>query len=256
LPIIDGIAAGLSGFPSKFPRVRKEAIESGRYAMLRALAQDEAFGEVPAGVLQALVDEASVVDAGKGDIVYDTGEHWSRLGFVVDGCIAMIAQGDDAKEHLYEHTYAGQFFGVSAMFDGGPEMARTLVVSSKARYVTIDREAVLLLCKKHGVLAIAFAMTLARRVRRTTALLADQVNLSAQQRIARYLMTFSDGDAMAPARDPLPLMTQAQIGAAAGTVKDVAARTIGLFEKEGALKRERGNIMWLDRTRLRDLGGL
>ncbi len=224
--------------------------------MLRALAQDEAFAEVPAGVLQALVDEATVHDASKGDVVYESGEQWGKLGFVVDGCIAMMAQGDDAKEHLYEHTYGGAFFGVSAMFDGGAEMARTLVVSAKARYVTIDRETVIALCKNHGVLAIAFAMTLARRVRRTTALLADQVNLSAQQRIARYLLTFADGEAMAPARDPLPLMTQAQIGAAAGTVKDVAARTIGLFEKEGALKRERGNITWLDRVRLRELAGL
>ncbi len=224
--------------------------------MLRALAQEEAFTDVPAAVLQALVDEASVADAGKGDVVYDAGEQWNRLGFVLDGCIAMIVQGDDAKDHLYEHTYAGRFFGVSAMFDGGPEMARTVVVTNKARYATLPRETVISLCKQHGALAIAFAMTLARRLRRTTGLLADQVNLTAQQRIARYLLTFAREDGMSPANDPLPLMTQAQIGAAAGTVKDVASRTIGMFEKEGALKRERGNITWLDRARLRDLAGL
>lgn len=236
--------------------MRKEVIESGRYAMLRALAMDEAFRDVSAGVLQALVDETSVHDASKGDVVYDAGEQWGKLGFVVDGCIAMIAQGDDAKAHLYEHTYAGQFFGVSAMFDGGPEMARTLVVSSKARYATIASDTVISLCKQQGSLAVAFAMTLARRLRRTTGLLADQVNLTAQQRIARYLLAFANDDGMSPASDPLPLMTQAQIGAAAGTVKDVASRTIGMFEKEGALKRERGNITWLDRARLRELAGL
>jgi len=233
--------------------MRKEAIDAGRYAMVRGLAQDEAFRDVPAGVLQTLVDEASIDEASKGHVVYDAGEQWSKLGFVVDGCIAMIAQGDDAKEHLYEHTYAGQFFGVSAMFDGGPEMARTLVVSSKARYATIPSDTVMSLCKQHGALAVAFAITLARRLRRTTGLLADQVNLTAQQRIARYLLTFSTADDMAPASEPLPLMTQAQIGAAAGTVKDVASRTIGMFEREGALKRERGNITWLDRSRLREL---
>ena len=224
--------------------------------MLRALAQDEAFSEVPAVVLQALVDQATVVNATKGEYVYESGEHWGKLGFVVSGCIAMLAHGDDAKEHLYEHTYDGQFFGVSAMFDGGSEMARTVVVSNKARYVTIDRDIALNLCKKHGTLATAFAMTLARRVRRTTALLADQVSLSAQKRLARYLLTFATGEGLAPAREPLPLMTQAQIGAAAGTGKDVAARTIGIFEKRGALKRERGNITWLDRMRLTELGGL
>ena len=61
---------------------------------------------------------------------------------------------------------------------------------------------------------------------------------------------------MAKAREPLPQLTQAQIGAAAGTVKDVAARTIGLFEKQGALKRDRGHVQWLHRNRLTDLAGL
>ena len=236
--------------------MKAEAIQAARYAMLRTLAQDGAFAGVPAAVLQALVDRSEVLDAGKGDAIYEAGQNWGRLGFIVDGSLAMMAQGDDAKEHLYEQMDAGHFFGVSAMFDGGPEMARTVVISAKARYATVAREIVLDLCKQHGVLAIAFAMTLARRVRRTTALLADQVNLTAQERIARYLLNFATAETMAPAREPLPLMTQAQIGAAAGTVKDVAARTIGILEKQGALKRDRGHIQWLHLNRLTELAGL
>ena len=236
--------------------MRKEDIEAARYFMLSNLAQDEAFGGVSASLLHALVDRAGIADCRKGDVVYDAGEQWGKLGFVVDGSIAMMALGVDAKEHLYETADAGQFFGVSAMFDGGSEMARTVVVSTKARYASVDRDVVVALCKEHGALATAFAMILARRVRRTTALLADQVNLTAQQRIARYLLTFTTGAAMAKAREPLPQLTQAQIGAAAGTVKDVAARTIGLFEKQGALKRDRGHIQWLHRNRLIELAGL
>lgn len=79
------------------------------------------------------------------------------------------------------------------------------------------------------------------------------MSLTAQERIARYLLDFTGGPGLAAALDPLPLMTQAQIGAAAGTVKDVAPRTIGSFEKTGALKRERGHIRWLHRERLRAL---
>lgn len=224
--------------------------------MLKQLVGDPAFGEVPAQVLHALVDGAAVRDARKGEVIYDEGERWDQLGFVIEGCIAMLANGKDAKEHLYEHVFPGHFFGVSAMFDGGVEMARTTVVSRKACHALIDRDAVMELCKQHGILAIAFAMTLARRVRRTTSLLAAQLNLTAQERIARYLLGYASGSGMSEALEPLPQMTQAQIGAAAGTVKDVAARTIGLLERQGALKRERGHVQLVNRDLLAEFARL
>ena len=224
--------------------------------MLKQLIADSAFGEVPAQVLHALVDGATVRDARKAEVIYDDGERWDQLGFVIEGCIAMLASGQDGKEHLYEHVFPGSFFGVSAMFDGGAEMARTAVVSRKACHALIDRDVVINLCKQHGTLATAFAMTLARRVRRTTSLLAAQLNLTAQERIARYLLSYASGSGMSEALDPLPLMTQAQIGAAAGTVKDVAARTIGLLERQGALKRERGHVQLVNRELLAEFSRL
>jgi len=215
--------------------------------MLKQLVGDDAFGEVPAQALHVLVDGSTIQAAIKGEGVYEKGERWGRLGFVIDGCVAMLANGEDAKEHLYEHVFPGNFFGVSAMLDGGVEMARTAVVSRKACLALMDGDAVIDLCKQHGTLAIAFAVTLARRIRHTTALLAAQLNLTAQERIARYLLRFAGDTGLSEALEPLPQMTQAQIGAAAGTVKDVAARTIGLLEREGALKRERGHIQLVHR---------
>jgi CRP-like cAMP-binding protein len=229
------------------------AADAAKYFMLDALTQDPAFRDVPVGVVRALVEGVAVGVAAKGDVVYEAGQRWDRLGFVVEGSIAMFA-GTEAKEHLYERAGPGEFFGVSAMFDGDAEMARTVVVSRRFVAAYAQRDVVLAACREHGSLAIAFATTIARRVRRTTALLADQLNLTATERIARYLLGFAVGPGRTEARDPLPLMTQAQIGAAAGTVKDVAARTIGAFEQQGALERERGHVRWLHRERLRALG--
>lgn len=228
--------------------------EAARSFMLESLAGNPAFQGVSAPVIRALVEGVEIARATKGEVIYEAGERWGRLGFVVEGSVAMFAAGDEAKEHLYERAGPGEFFGVSAMFDGDAEMARTAVVSRSCVAAFADREAVLEACREHGVLAIAFARTLAKRVRRTTALLADQLNLTAAERIARYLLGFTAGPGRSEALDPLPLMTQAQIGAAAGTVKDVAARTIGAFESCGALERERGHVRWLDRERLRALG--
>jgi hypothetical protein len=58
---------------------------------------------------------------------------------------------------------------------------------------------------------------------------------------------------LSPARAPLPNLTQAQIAAAAGTVKEVAARAIAELEQRELLKRERGHIRYLDRQGLLDM---
>lgn len=233
----------------------REAADAARYFLLKSLADNRAFGDVPARVLQQLADVASVAEARKGATIYEAGQPWGNLGFLVEGSIAMLASGDEEKERLYEHAFAGHFFGISSMFDGAPEMARTVVVSQKAVYLVIERATVVDLCKQHGTLAVAFAVTLARRVRRTTSLLAE-MNLTAQQRIARYLLGFAGAAGLSAALDPLPLMTQSQIGAAAGTVKEVVGRTVAAFEQQGAVKRERGRIRWIHRERLMELGGV
>ena len=235
--------------------MRKDAVEAARYGMIRALCDDPAFGGVKPAILTALVESTELRAVSKGHVIYEGGQNWGHLGFVVDGEIAMIAGLGRDKGHLYEQAQRGDFFGVSAVFDGGAEMARTIVISQKATYALVAADVVLDLCRENGPLAIAFAKTLARRIRRTTSLLAEQVSYSAKERIARYLMMYAQNTGLAPAADPLPLMTQAQIGAAAGTVKDVAARAIAAFEQAGALKRERGHVRWLNREILAAIAG-
>jgi CRP/FNR family transcriptional regulator len=236
--------------------VGPKAADGARYFMLKSLASSQAFCDVPARVLQELVETAAVEEARKGTAIYEAAQRWEHLGFLVEGALAMFVPGEEARERLYEHIDPGHFFGISSMFDGEAEMARTVVVSKTATYALIERARAVELCKEHGVLAVAFAATLARRVRHTTSLLAAQINLTAQQRIARYLLGFAGGPGLSRARDPLPLMTQVQIGAAVGTVKEVVGRSVAAFERQGALQRERGHICWLHRERLMELANV
>lgn len=232
------------------------ALDAARYFMLKHLAAEDAFADVPGRVLQHLVDLGSLHELAKGASIYDAGRHWPHVGFIVDGSVAMLAPGEDERERLYDQATPGDFFGISAMFDREPTMAKTIAVSKHASYVRMDVDPVLQLCKEHGSLAVAFAITLARRVRRTTSLLAAEMNLSANQRIALYLLNFSAGAGLQRVRDPLPEMTQIQIGAAAGTVKEVVGRAVTAFEQKGALKREKGRIHWLNREKLMEVAAI
>jgi CRP/FNR family transcriptional regulator, cyclic AMP receptor protein len=235
--------------------VESEAADAARYFMLKSLVKNEAFQDVEGRVLQELAEMASIAELAKGESIYEAGQRWEYVGFLAEGCVAMLAPSDESKERLYEQVNAGEFFGVASLFDGEPEMARTVVVSKRAVYALIDRTKAVELCKAHGTLAVAFAVTSARRVRHLTSLLASEMSLNAQQRIVRYLLYFAQGPSLAPARDPLPLMTQTQIAAAAGTVKEVVSRTLAALERQGAVKREAGHVRWLDRRLLAQVLG-
>jgi Crp-like helix-turn-helix domain len=52
---------------------------------------------------------------------------------------------------------------------------------------------------------------------------------------------------------PQQKITQIQLAAMVGSVKEVVARTIADFEALGALRRERGHVAYLNRQLLMDL---
>jgi CRP-like cAMP-binding protein len=223
--------------------------------MLRILSANPAFKSVGVATLEAFVDQAQTLRARRGQEIYKPGDDWERLGFVIEGTMAMLASEGGERRHLYEQIGESGLFGVSSIFDGEPEMAHTIVLSQEAIYAWVPRSAVLALCVKDPAFCLALATVIARRLRNVTALLAEQVNLSTRERLARFLLNFAEGTGMRSALEPLPAMTQGQIAAAAGTVKEVIARLIGEFEEGGALRRDHGHIRYLNRQRLIRLAG-
>jgi CRP-like cAMP-binding protein len=98
---------------------------------------------------------------------------------------------------------------------------------------------------------MALAAETAQRNRTLASGLASQVSQPIIARVAAALLPYAAPEReFHPALPPLPTMTQAQIAAAAGTVKEVAARAIAELERVQALRRERGHIRYLDRSKL------
>lgn len=188
--------------------------------------------------------------ASKGQTLYRPDEAWPYLGALVEGTLGMFAEGGN-RDYLYEEVAPGEFFGVAGMFDARDAMARMVVLSRKVRYIAVENRVARKLCDTDAKLAVLLASVLAQRVRGLTLLLGVQVNQPTMTRMARYLLQHcADEPGLAPSTGTLPLMTQAQIAAAAGTTKEVAARLIRTLEEANALRREHGHIRYLDRDRI------
>jgi len=214
------------------------------------LAQTGAFSGIKPQTVAALAANASERTAVKNDVLYKPDEAWPYVGLLLDGLLGMFAEGGN-RDYLYEQVAPAGFFGVAGMFDAGFTMARMVVLSKTAAYVQFHNRVVRRLCDEDPALTMLLASVLAHRVRGLTGLLKVQVNEPTMTRIARYLLQYcGDRAGLAPTSDALGFMTQAQIAAAAGTTKEVAARQIRTLEDAFALRREGGRIRYLDRERI------
>jgi uncharacterized protein (DUF2249 family) len=197
--------------------------------------------------LAATAREVTVL---RGQMLVDEGGEISFLGIVWDGVLATSSTAMGRSRSFFE-TFPFETFGDVEFFDHGLSMGRVVGLSKATRCVLLPRETVRALGVSHPEVLFAVATACAQRTRSLAESLAAQGTQPILHRLASALLPYSVPErGLSLAMAPLPLMTQSQLAAAAGTVKEVAARAIAELELHGALKRERGHIRFLDRTRL------
>jgi CRP-like cAMP-binding protein/uncharacterized protein (DUF2249 family) len=210
-----------------------------------------AFAAVRPESIAHLAQEATVHTVRRGHVIIPEGTEWPHLGLVCEGVLAVASGSTHARPRIFLEIFPNEIFGELEFLDGAPANARVSVLSKIARYVRIPRHAVAAALQSDCAVAMALGRVCAQRSRDLMQSLATQGTMPIIARVAQALVPFAAADqGLAPALAPLPNMTQAQIAAAAGTVKEVAARAIAELESRELLKRERGHIRFLDRQRL------
>ncbi len=186
----------------------------------------------------------------KGTVLSSEDEPRDSLHVISEGAVGVFA-GAEQRERLLFDLHAPDFAGEVELLDGGWSIGRTVVLSRNAHIVSIPYEVLRVVMEREPELVSAFALSAAQHVRMLASALAQQTNQPILERIAIALLPYAAPErGMQPAFAPLPNMTQTQLAAAAGTVKEVAARAIAELESLGALQRERGHVAYLDRAKL------
>lgn len=215
-----------------------------------ALRRSPVFSRISENARAALAESVVEQTARKGQIIGAENSGCTALGLVLDGAFAVFV-GAGTRERLLFHLFPFDTFNESEFFDGGLTLGRTVALSKTARYATIPFEQLRAIAGREPELYTALAGACAQRNRTLASELAAQVSQPIIARVASALLPYAAPErSLHPALPPLPTMTQAQIAAAAGTVKEVAARAIAELERTQALRRERGHIHYLDRAKL------
>lgn len=220
------------------------------------LKRNELFAQCADGALELLCGAALEREARRGTQIALSGSPFPYLGFVRDGAVAVTAEADGEirggvrRLTIYE-AYAGETFGAVALLDGQIPVGEIGVVSKIARYALFPQIAVAQAAQLDPTLFRRLAAQAASRYRSLTSRLLIQAAYSVGSRVANVLLPFaSEKPGLQPVDRQLMEFSQRDLAAAAGCVKEAAARAIAEMEHAGALKREHGRIAYIDREQL------
>ncbi len=232
----------------------RAAVEIDAPSPMGILRRSRVFSHLDDVSRSKLAAVATLHTARRGQTVVTENSDWPFLGVPFEGVFALASRNGSARQRIFHEVFPYEVFGELEFFDGAPTAGRVIVLSKAARYLRIPNDAVLQIAEDSPKIYAALGRVAAQRARDLGEMLVTQNTMPIIGRIAQVLLPYAMPEkGLSAAMPPLPHMTQAQIAAAAGTVKEVAARAIAELESRNLLKRERGHVRYLDRQGLLDL---
>ena len=213
----------------------------------RSLLRRVSFcADLPEPIMTALVRIAVSLHRPAGALIQIEGDQADVMYVVARGRVKIARIGANGREQVLNVIPAGGHFNTVPIFDGGPCPANAEALED-VDLLALPREALLGVVEQHPPLALALLKEFTGRLRHLVNLVDELALHSVQGRLAGLLLSQAEaterGEAMLP-------LTQAEMAAQLGTVREMIGRTLKSFEALGLIRLDRGQIAILDRAGL------
>jgi CRP/FNR family transcriptional regulator len=185
---------------------------------------------------------------GPGEALFEEGEPCRGLLIVAEGRVEIRQISLRGREQVFHTEGPGAALGEGPLFDGGGYIA-SAVALAPTRVLFLTRAEVLHLCQRRPAVALAILRTLARRVRHFAGIVSDLAFRPVTERLARYLDT-TIVEPMERGTSIELTLTQAQLAARLGTVRELVARAFAQLQESGVISRDRTRVTIRDPARL------
>jgi CRP-like cAMP-binding protein len=226
--------------------VRNRANADG--ATTTTLGRVAHFASLPTAELRRLAQQCKVRNLAPKETLFEEGQTCRGLLIVADGRVEVRQISLRGREQVFHTEGAGAALGEGPLFDGQGYIA-SAVALVPTRVLFLPRAEILRLCQRRPAVAIAMLKTLARRVRHFAGIVSDLAFRPVTERLARYLET-SLGKPIKPGMSVELTLTQAQLAARLGTVRELVARAFAELEESGVIARDRSHVTIRDPARL------
>jgi CRP/FNR family cyclic AMP-dependent transcriptional regulator len=204
------------------------------------------LSEQPAATLEAVAAIGVRLSRPAGSVLFLAGEEAPGLFIVIAGRVKIVRESPAGREQVLAVIEPGNHFNLVPIFDGGPTPA-TAICLSAVELLLLPAVALRELTRRTPDLAMALLADAGSFLRRLVGLVDDLALHTVQGRVARLLLTQAEA---ADRGEPVAPLTQAEMAARLGTVREMVGRTLKTFEALGLISVARGAIAIVDREGL------
>ncbi len=218
---------------------------------LTALRRTALFGELSEAELRALAERAVERRLARDQVLFVAGEEARGLFVIVEGAVRAYREGVDGREQVIHVERAGATIAEVPVFDDRPYPS-TAAAEEETLLLFIDKCDVRRLCLEYPQIALAALKLLAGRLRRCAELVEALSLQEVDQRLARWLLAEarSRGRRTVTGIELQLVLTNQQIAARIGTVREVVSRALARLGQHGLISMQGRRVMILDEEAL------
>lgn len=185
----------------------------------------------------------------KGEMLILEDEIALSLFFIVSGVLKTFKTSIEGKEQILNILRPGDSFNDVPVFDNEPSPVSIQTLSSVVLY-ELRKENMAEIIRKNPKIALNVITILAGQVRRLMSLVEDLSFRNVVGRVAKILLeNIGDG------AEPTQRLTQQEMAAMAGTVREVVGRSLKAMEGNGIIKLNRNKIVINNKEALKEMAG-
>ena len=222
-------------------------------ALLPSLARVVLFADFPHDDLTALAARVRRRRFARGDVIFRRRDPGQTLYIIESGAVRISLDDAERGRHLVLALLGpGDFFGELALLDGDPRSADALA-HEPSELLALDRQDFLHFVVARPTATERLLAVLSRRLRQDTQVLQDAAFLDVPARLARALLELAQPD-RGQEREPgwvTPHLTQMELAGIVGTTRETVNKWLGVFERQGLIRRQRGRFRILREDGLR-----
>ena len=202
--------------------------------------------DLPEAAIAALARIAAPIQRPAGTVIQVEGDPAEAMYIVASGRVKITRIGAGGREQVLNVIPRGGHFNTVPMFDNGPCPANAEAIT-EVHLLVLPRAAIQRVVEEHPPLALALLREFTGRLRHLVDLVDNLALHTVQGRVAGLLL--DQAEAAERGQEVVPL-TQADMAARIGTVREMVGRTLKTFEALGLIRIERGAISVVDREGL------
>jgi CRP/FNR family transcriptional regulator len=182
-----------------------------------------------------------------GEMIFFSGDEGRGLFVVSRGRVRVFQQNLDGREQVMHVDTAGATIAEVPVFDGGPYPA-SAIAEEDTDVLFIDKQDIHEFCMKHPAFALKALKMMAERVRRHAQLVEVLSFHEVGQRLALFLLgKAQDAGDNKTNRIKLKLsLSNHEIAARIGSVRDVVSRALARLQHEGLVVVESRTVTIVD----------